>query len=173
MKRLANILLLASWLNSTAQNLPKHPSSYVAATAETIRRDHACLHVFAGLSKLTTEQSEPADLRPVLERRRRLTLILSPGCESATWGIWPDFSKDIHFEFALSGEAKGDSTQSLKAELVGDYLPVWAEAASVRTLEFNLRNFPASANQKFAIITVFSADTKLAELRMRIGPKIK
>lgn len=72
----------------------------------------------------------------------------------------------------LSEDASEQKLSSLlKADPIGDSTPAWQEAGSLRTIEFKLQNVPPAACPEFLTITVFSAETKLTRLSLKIDPE--
>lgn len=172
--RVISILLVALQTVCTNQARAKQSSDYVASTFVTITRDKQCLRIFSGLvrkaAKGQTSAAVNGQMSLFQDPKTRITLILSPGCDSGTWGVWPAFSNNIHFDFAVSNESdKLDFSHVLKAEPTGDFVPQWSEAASTRILNFEILDMPSTYKGILRII-VFSAGTKLTQLELKINP---
>jgi hypothetical protein len=166
------ILLFALFLNTYLCEAQQHSlADYVVATSVRVEREHQCLEIFAGL-KIPAEQgptSQKDDISTAPPgREAHLTLILAPGCDSLSWGFWPEFSKNLRFEFGLSAEPRGHDAEPVKAELIGDDSPPWREWASTRTLKYALSNLPPIIGGKFLMVTMFSGELKVTQLSLKI-----
>jgi hypothetical protein len=169
---LLGFLLFAGFSNAQDAHSPKVVPGGIA----TITINHQCVNVFGGIVRdYPIHDQETGKTVQSLDRAVHVTLTLAPGCErgisAVRTGIWPEFSKTLHFEFALldqSGEHK--SEKHLRAEVREDYTPAWRESGSVRTLVFALPDLSADSHGELLVI-ILSPDTKLAQLKLTLIPR--
>jgi hypothetical protein len=165
---LSAMLVLAS-LDPRAEQARKTDTRPLRANIATIVRDNQCITFFAGVSepKVTNGHSRPGDGLEV-------QLTLAPGCEQGIaairTGVWPQFAESLRYGFAISsGDKNHEAITPVHFELIQDYSPTWSETHSVRTLSFKSSYVPGN-HKETLIISVFTGETKLAEMKVQINP---
>jgi|SRR5580700_9076168 hypothetical protein len=165
-------LLLVSSLCSPQDN---HGST--SGGIVTITVDHQCVNIFGGILRANTKRDEETEQGvQIHDRAVHVTLTLTPGCERGVaairTGIWPEFSKKLHFDFALfeRSDELNSENHSLRAEVMEDYTPLWRETGSVRTLVFALPDLPTNSHGEL-LVSISLSDTKLAKLKLKLIPQ--